>query len=257
MSLACLFLGTWDAGTTRPGQPYIAKWPDQFGNIKTREVLRPDIISKYFGSSNVIDVGNQLRQNELGLERAWLTKDPWFRIDTTVIGMCVTDAFNAASQSAPSGAKIDKMTLGDFAMHTAVDCWTRKVSNEARVDIPSSSNTLNHDSASTDEGEEVTLESHLVTSQCLTFGDAVLAHKPKRTKQRGTNNDLARRVCQMKADDGCDGTVTTECKHPACMQKTVRAKNRFGDKTGVFLCDNDACRRKHAMQVIEQSRAVN
>ena len=60
---ACCFIGTWNVGSTTPGAPYVAKWPDQYGNIKQRDVLRPDIIGKFFKEANVIDVRNHRRQN--------------------------------------------------------------------------------------------------------------------------------------------------------------------------------------------------
>ena len=66
----CVFLGSWswDSGSSKPGKPYIAKWPDEHGNIRQRPVPRPEIVGNYFGVCNKIDTHNQLRQNELALE---------------------------------------------------------------------------------------------------------------------------------------------------------------------------------------------
>jgi hypothetical protein len=69
----CVFLGTWDSGSSILGDPYIAKWPDQYGNVKQRSVPCPDIVGKYFSVANKIDTHNQIRQNELALEQLWLT----------------------------------------------------------------------------------------------------------------------------------------------------------------------------------------
>ena len=52
---------------------------DEFGNQCTRDVLRPDVISKYFAVSNTIDVSSQRRQHDLGLEKLWVTQNSWFR----------------------------------------------------------------------------------------------------------------------------------------------------------------------------------
>jgi hypothetical protein len=53
------FVFTKDAGSTAPGEPYVARFPDEHGNVKTRKVPRPEVISRYFGASNVVDSHNQ------------------------------------------------------------------------------------------------------------------------------------------------------------------------------------------------------
>ena len=63
------FITTKGAGHTQPGIPYIAKWKDKALRSFSREVPRPEIISKYFKHCNIIDVNNQARQFELGLEK--------------------------------------------------------------------------------------------------------------------------------------------------------------------------------------------
>ena len=69
------------------------RYTDSFGNICTRYVDRPQVISNFFAGSNVIDTHNQLRQDSLKLEKKWITQNPWFRLATTLIGITVTDAF--------------------------------------------------------------------------------------------------------------------------------------------------------------------
>ncbi len=69
------------------------KYTDSFGNICTHNVDRPQVVSNFFASSNVIDTHNQLRQDSLKLEKKWVTQNPWFRLATTYVGICVTDAF--------------------------------------------------------------------------------------------------------------------------------------------------------------------
>jgi hypothetical protein len=66
---------TKNAGSTKLGDPYIAKFPDEHGNVAQRSVPRPDVISKYFNDSNVIATHNQSRQFELALEKRWVTHD--------------------------------------------------------------------------------------------------------------------------------------------------------------------------------------
>jgi hypothetical protein len=85
------------AGSTKSGAPYIMKYTDDFGNLCSREVERPAVISHFFGDSNTIDSHNQARQANLALEKKWLTKDPWFRLTTTLIGINVTDSWKLAT----------------------------------------------------------------------------------------------------------------------------------------------------------------
>ncbi len=84
------------AGSTRPGDPYEMKYPTEHDNVGVRFVSRPDVISKYFQQSNIIDKHNQARQFELHLEKCWVTQDPYFRLHTTLLGMTVTDCWKLA-----------------------------------------------------------------------------------------------------------------------------------------------------------------
>ena len=51
-------------------------------------------VGKYYSMDGGIDVHNKMRRGDLALEKHWVTNDPYFRIFTTLIGICVTDAFN-------------------------------------------------------------------------------------------------------------------------------------------------------------------
>merc|ERR1739836_106886 len=90
-----MFICTKGCGHTEEGDAYIARWKDRNGATKTKAVPRPEIISKYFKQSNVIDVHNQSQQFDLKLEKHWLTHFGFFRIITTVFGMCVTNCWHA------------------------------------------------------------------------------------------------------------------------------------------------------------------
>jgi hypothetical protein len=91
------FVLTENSGGTGEGDPYEMKYTDSYGNICTRYVDRPEVVSNFFASSNVIDTHNQLRQDLLQLEKKWMTKNPFFRLATTLIGINVTDAFLLAT----------------------------------------------------------------------------------------------------------------------------------------------------------------
>ena len=72
-----VFLLTKGAGSTQPGEPYLAKFPDKFGNVCTREVAWPEIISNYSNKSNMVDLHNQAQQAELALKK-WITQNAFF-----------------------------------------------------------------------------------------------------------------------------------------------------------------------------------
>lgn len=91
----CLcFLFTEDALWTEEGELYKAQFKYSHGNSMIRDVLRPVCCSHYFKISNVVDVNNQQRQR-MRLGKIWVTQDGYFRIITTVFGMCVVDCWNS------------------------------------------------------------------------------------------------------------------------------------------------------------------
>jgi hypothetical protein len=118
-SKVLVFLGTKNAGSIKPGDPYVARFPDANSNVAQRNVPRPDVISKYFNDSNVIDSHNQVRQFELGLEKRWVVKDCYFRLDTTLIGITVADSWRAFKHAMPAKKHI---TIKEFADRIAYDC---------------------------------------------------------------------------------------------------------------------------------------
>jgi len=61
---------THKAGRTTPGNPYVMRFTDGFGNLCTRDVEHLDVISTFFENSNVIDSHNQCRQSNLALEKS-------------------------------------------------------------------------------------------------------------------------------------------------------------------------------------------
>ena len=72
------FAMTSNAGSTEPGQPYEMKYTDPFGNVKTRLVNCPALLSKFFLDSNTIDCHNQSQQHDLALKKCWHTQDAYF-----------------------------------------------------------------------------------------------------------------------------------------------------------------------------------
>lgn len=65
------YICTRGAGSTVDDDenPYIAKFPDKYGNVAERTVPRAAVIGKYYDYNNVIDTHNHLREGEVHLEK--------------------------------------------------------------------------------------------------------------------------------------------------------------------------------------------
>ena len=84
------FLST--CGTTTPHDiKYQSHFEDDYGNVQWKEINRPSIAHFLYEYLPLIDEHNRQRQSLLGLERCWPTKDCWFRLVTTLLGMSVVD----------------------------------------------------------------------------------------------------------------------------------------------------------------------
>ena len=59
------------------------------------EIPRPKMIEEYFSCFSNIDVHDHYRQGSLAIERSWVTQKWYHRIFSTILGICVTDAFYA------------------------------------------------------------------------------------------------------------------------------------------------------------------
>jgi hypothetical protein len=126
----CLvFLFNEGASHTEPGEPYMARWVDDNGNSRYREVPRPFCCSKYFKYSNVIDVHNQMRQKELRLEKHWVTQDGFFRLLTTIFGVCVVDVWNGYKYHLPDRHRHKECELMDVVNMMAMDLLQNKESD--------------------------------------------------------------------------------------------------------------------------------
>ena len=118
-----VFVATEDAGSTRPGgKPYEVRYNDEYGNVVSRFIDRPQIIADYYEDSNVIDVHNQVRQSIIGLERNWVTQDGFFRIFTTILGMILTDAWMGLSKCVDKCSPYSSITAKEF-----IGCFLREI----------------------------------------------------------------------------------------------------------------------------------
>ena len=83
-------VSTCGSTTVHPTK-YQSKFEDDFGNIRIKDVNRPWVAHFLYEYLPLVDEHNKQRQSILNLERCWLTKDCWFRLLTTIVGMSVVD----------------------------------------------------------------------------------------------------------------------------------------------------------------------
>ena len=131
----CLcFLFTEGASWTEQGEPYKARFQDNNGNSMIRDVLRPACCSHYFKISNVIDVHNQQRQKELRLEKMWVTQDGFFRLITTIFGICVVDCWFAYKHHLAENHRHKNCDLISFTNMMAKDLLDNEEKDMIEVD---------------------------------------------------------------------------------------------------------------------------
>lgn len=155
-----------------------------------------------------------------------------------------------------------KMSTRDYAMHTVHDLWSYNISKQPRsMIIPAAgrSGEMPNDSSDPPLSDSGGSSPDLST--------IMMEHKIDYTTER-TNigkghrgrGCLARRACQMKADENCrKGAVTTCCRHRKCQRKHNPARNGKGAFSGLHICSNPACQLKHwkEMYDIEVANASN
>lgn len=79
-------------GCTQPSETkYTTKFENEWGHIDFKLIDRPNIVHFLYEYLPLIDEHNKQRQSLICLEKRWLTKDPWFRLLTTLVGMSVVD----------------------------------------------------------------------------------------------------------------------------------------------------------------------
>ena len=103
-------------GSTAPSDKmYTSYFEDEFGNVGCKEILRPRIASMLYDYLPLIDEHNKQRQSILGLERKWPTRHCWFRLLTTLVGMCIIDMHHLYRNLRTSQfQEMDIMQFSDF-----------------------------------------------------------------------------------------------------------------------------------------------
>ena len=268
------FVATKNAGSTQPGTPYIARFPDEYGNVSNRAVPRPKIVSKYFANSDKVDAHNHARQYQLALEKRWVTHCGWFRIDTTFIGITVTDAWKCVKFQSNNSA-LKKMTIKQFADRVAWDCANNPHScskdsssgnSFIRVNSSAEDDTVHHSQTN----EPLSLLSQLLEQShtgCILIPElASLAqssisplsssegggsfgtgsHDPILNDKKTSDGRTARRRCKI-----CHKQTPWMCSHPVCRAQVD------GNLCGSFYCNatkkdgSPKCIEVHQSQIEE------
>ena len=100
-------------GVTTPAkEPYITEYEDDEGQVQQRSYPRPQLVSDYYDKCTCIDDDNKLRQHHLALEKKWPTKDPWYRLWTTLLGMRTVSFYRYLQRAFP--ARYGEVTIVQF-----------------------------------------------------------------------------------------------------------------------------------------------
>ena len=265
-----LFVMTKNAGNTMPGSPYIARFTDDFGNVKSRKVERPDCISQYFRSANRIDRHNHLRQGILRLEHYWRTNDPWLRLVTTVFGMTVVDCFLGLRfhlQTEP----YSRFTIDDFANMLANDLLTNphedNRDNRKAGMLPNIPSTRRPLLSVQTGGSSTNVPSSVPNTEAsptsivseLTY-DSMFCHEVVEQAEKSSSDQRpVKRKCAV-----CGNDTRSMCGHPACRSFTKLYRGQA--KIGIPLCKPSlgcregqvqTCLEQHICAVIAASRKEN
>ena len=90
MSRVSYFVST--TGNTNPSkETYRTQFEDEFGCVAFKDIPRPVFADFLYDFLPLIDEHNKQRQNILNLEKLWPTRNVWFRLITTIVGMSVVD----------------------------------------------------------------------------------------------------------------------------------------------------------------------
>jgi hypothetical protein len=227
-SKVLVFLGDKNAGSTKPGEPYVARFPDSNGNVAQRNVQRPGVISKYFTDSNAIDSHNHVRQFELALEKRWVDrKGGWFRVITTLIGMSITDCWRAYKHA------LDReITIKAFADCMAYDCIYNCLSDSStggNAYLPT-----DDDVPRTVGGRQSDVSTVTAATTSAATLTAVMAEHPFKDnpeREQGGRGRPIRRKCKA---EGCKKTYHKQCFHRQCLQ--FKYMSAHGWVRGVFYC---------------------
>ena len=186
------------------GEPYVAKFPDKLGNLCSRDIPRPKILNRFFRHFNAVDLTNQMRQHHLGLELAWRTTNPMFRVMTTLVGMTVADCHAGVrfDKDHPEYKVRCKWTIHTFAKELAKQLlWPDKYDRECK---DSRKKEKSHAKQSTQGTKSLDLRRHRLVR---------MPRDQVRDGKKFRNNPRACSVCRTPR---CTMIFCENCQVPLC-----------------------------------------
>jgi len=106
------FLST--CGSTNPAKTsYVTHFEDEFGVVGIKQIPQPSIKEWFYDFLPLIDEHNKQRQSLLRLEKKWPTKNCWFRLLVTLVGMSIVDCHRIYLNH--DKQKYEKMDIVQFA----------------------------------------------------------------------------------------------------------------------------------------------
>ena len=125
------FIVTDNTGSTKAGDPYLSKYPDQFSNVAIRPVARPLVMYKFFGYVNLVESHNKSRQYDLALETFWATQYGWLRLCTTVaMGMAITNCWKLFRYGVKRDHYGKLVGIREFSERLALNCFNNPFSTD-------------------------------------------------------------------------------------------------------------------------------
>ena len=215
------FIATNGSGHTEEGIPYEARWKDKNNNTRVRKVFRPEIVAKYFTKSNSIDVHNQSRQFDLRLEKCWLTHCGFFRIITTIFGICVTDCWNAYRYHIDHRNPHKDRGICKFAAIVAKDCLNNSFSKDPPSNVASLSIGVSRKQPQQNKNDDVTFN-YVRENSTLDDQSILSALTSSLSSPHGTNSSKSSRTPKNNIRDCFHGHNLVQCQEMESYYKRDR-----------------------------------
>ncbi len=206
-------------GSTHPAvNSYETHFEDEFGVVQTRKIRRPRILEWVYDYLPLLDEHNKQRQSLLRLEKKWPTKNCWFRLITTLVGMSIVDLHCVyLNHDKAKYAKVDVIEFSDL------------ICSNLRSRSPGKAPTLRNEAA---------INTDLVQLRRITNRDGEIARTPT-NKQRGkqgreVGNAFTANcfICRkyLLVEGGKTNYVTTAFCCALCMMPLCKVDRRLSGK---------------------------
>ena len=66
------FIATEGDGRTKPGDPYLFRFPDIYSNVSVCPIVCTHLLGRHSNTCNAIDNHNRMRQYDLDIDKYWV-----------------------------------------------------------------------------------------------------------------------------------------------------------------------------------------